>query len=88
MILQINLKNSQISLILKNDGKTVAETSWLEDRSLSEKLLSKIDDFLKDASVEPKNVEKVEVETDLAEGYTSRRILETVAKTWEFAKLY
>jgi len=47
MILTINLDGNNIKLTIKNGKKIIAESSWSDEYSLSEKLLPNIDALLK-----------------------------------------
>lgn len=52
------------------------------NRELLEKLLPAIDELLSKHSLSSKDVTDIRVESDLPDGYSSRRIAETVARTW------
>lgn len=52
------------------------------NRELLEKLLPAIDELLSKHSLSSKDITDIRVKSDLPDGYSSRRIAETVARTW------
>jgi hypothetical protein len=72
-------------LRLEQGGGT-AERIALEDAyALAERLLPEIDALLVRHGLMPEDIEGIEVESALPEGYSARRIAETVARTFVFA---
>lgn len=88
MILMIELDGNNIKLIIKSNHKTIAESSWSGEYSLSEQLLPKIDEFLGKNGISKKEVEEVKTKISKTSGVTSSRIVQTVAKCWTEAKKY
>lgn len=86
MNLIISLDSNDIKLTLKDANKTISESSWHGEHSLSEQLLAQIDALLQKNGVKRGQVEKVETEISETTGITSRRIVETVAEAWNASK--
>lgn len=86
MILLIQLDGNDIKLILKDADRIISESFWHGEHSLSEQLLGKIDELLKESGLKKEDIEKVETEISETTGVTSRRIVETVAEAWNFGK--
>lgn len=86
MMLLIKLDGNDIKLILKDADKTIGESFWHGEHSLSEQLLTQIDGLLQKSGVKKEQVEKVETEISETTGVTSRRIVETVAEAWNFGR--
>lgn len=86
MVLNIFLDANDIKLIIKDGGKTIAESFWHGEHSLSEQLLGKIDDLLDENGLKKEDIEKVETEVSETTGVTSRRIVETVAEAWNVGR--
>ena len=82
MILQIFLNGNDIKLTLKNGRKTVAESAWVGEYSLSEQLLPKIDELLRKNNIDKSEIKKVIPKISPTSGVTSSRIVQTVAKAW------
>ena len=82
MLLEINLDRNNIKLILKRGRRTVADFSWQDEYTLSEKLLPNIEALLKKNNVKKQEVEKVTTKISKISGVTSARIVQTVAKAW------
>lgn len=86
MILQIILDGNNIKLVLQGDRKIVGELGWVGEYSLSEDLLSKIEELLRNHNINRDEIEKVTTRISSTSGVTSSRIVETVAKTWNVSK--
>lgn len=86
MFLEIILEKSTVRILLKEADRTVAESGWEGDLSLSEKLLSEIDALLLKNSVEKKDIEKAVAVYDEESSVTSARIVQTVAAAWNCTK--
>ena len=52
------------------------------NRELLERLLPAIDTLLAEHKITPRDIADIRVESDLPDGYSSRRIAETVAGVW------
>ncbi|HBP00969.1 MAG TPA: hypothetical protein DD454_02050 [Candidatus Moranbacteria bacterium] len=86
MLLKIILEKSTVKLVLKEGTKDVAETSWLGDFSLSERLLLEIDILLEKNNFSKEQVEKAVAIYDEQSSVTSARIVQTVADAWNAAR--
>jgi tRNA A37 threonylcarbamoyladenosine modification protein TsaB len=82
MKLIIELNGNQINLVIKQNNKVIAESSWLGEYTLSEQLLPQIDALLKKNKIDKKEIEKVTTKISKTSGVTSSRIVQTVAKAW------
>jgi len=85
MNIEIQIKDKQISLFLKQKGQILDSLDFPEERQLSEKLLPSIDKLLKRNKLKTEDIEKMEVESDLGDNFTTTRIAKTVANTWNWA---
>jgi tRNA A37 threonylcarbamoyladenosine modification protein TsaB len=86
MIIEIQIKDKQIKLILKEKSNILDSLDFPEERQLSEKLLPSIDKLLKKNKLKTVDIDKIEVESDLGENFTTFRIAKTVADTWNWAR--
>lgn len=86
MILQINLDGNEIKIILKDCKKSIGQSSWVGEYSLSEQLLPKIDELLKKNRISKEDIIKVIPKISKISGVTSLRIVQTVAKAWNVAQ--
>ncbi len=82
MKITIKIENKKIALVLKSEKDVIDKFSWEEDRNLSQRLLVEIDNLLQKNKLTAKDVEKVKVETDIDDKFTSIRIAKIVAKTF------
>ena len=76
----------QITLLLKQEGQIIDSFDFPEERQLSEKLLPSIEKLLKKNKLATKNIEKIEVQSDLGDNFTTYRIARSVAEAWNFAQ--
>lgn len=85
LVLDVREEETIISLL---DNEVEIEKSLITpNRELSEKLLSEIDALLRRKNVLPESVASIRVCSELPDGYSSRRIAETVASMWNLAPL-
>ena len=82
MTLLIKLDGNNIDLSLLDGDKVLGELAWVGEHSLSELLLSKIDELLQENKVAKEAVQKIETQISATSGVTSSRIVETVARAW------
>ncbi|HAI74409.1 MAG TPA: hypothetical protein DCS28_02045 [Candidatus Moranbacteria bacterium] len=82
----IEIKNKITKLLLKKDQKTVDEIIFLPEQNISQKLLPFFDEILKKNNLTVEDIKKIEVETDLGDSYTSRRIAEAVKNVFDWVK--
>ena len=81
----LEVGKAEVFLSLKKDDETIEKALVGDGYSLAEKLLPAIDDILRKHGLPPESVGKFKVVSDLLEGYSSRRIAETVASVYGFA---
>ena len=82
----IEIKNKITKLILKNGSQKLDEVVFLAEENISEKLLPNFDALLKKNKLILDDIEIVEVETDLGDTFTSRRIAEAMRNAFDWAK--
>jgi tRNA A37 threonylcarbamoyladenosine modification protein TsaB len=85
MIIEIQILNKQITLLLKDKKTIIDSMDFPEERQLSEKLLPAIDKLIRKNKLKTEDIEKIKVESDLGENFTTCRIAKTVANTWNWA---
>ena len=86
MDIVIEIKNKETRLILKDGSKTLDEVVFLAGENISEKLLPNFDVLLKKNILTVDDIENVEVETDLGDTFTSRRIAEAMRNAFLWTK--
>lgn len=86
MIIVIEIKNKETRLILKDGSKTLDEVVFLAGENISEKLLPNFDVLIKKNKLTVDDIESVEVETDLGDTFTSRRIAEAMKNAFLWTK--
>lgn len=84
--LKIEIIESQITLFLVKNGDKVDSEKWKDENSLSESLLVKIDNLLQKNLLKPAEIKHISVSSDQPDGYTTTRIAQAVADTFNFAK--
>ncbi|MFA5961567.1 MAG: hypothetical protein WC848_02720 [Parcubacteria group bacterium] len=82
----IEIKNKITKLILKDGQKTVDEVVFGAEENISEKLLPNFDVLLKKNEFTLEDIANVEVETDLGDTFTSRRIAEAMKNAFLWTK--
>jgi len=85
MILEIQIKKNIIKLALKERKNILDEMSWEIDHNLSQNLLVNIDKFLKKNKISVSKLEKTKLQSDIAENFTTFRIVKAVADTINFS---
>jgi len=83
MKLEVNVERLAISMILEENGKIVDKIIWQDENNLSLLLLKNLDKILNRNKIKITDLEKSEVKIKKA-GLTTRRIIETVSKTFDF----
>ena len=84
MKLELYLTKNKAALYLKDGNKILDKTQWLENNNLSQRLLLEIDKIIRKNKLKKKDIEKIEVKSDIPVGYTTTRIAQTIAKTYNF----
>lgn len=86
MIVIIEIKNKITKLILKNNSEKIDELVFEADENISEKLLPNFNELLKKNKLTTQNIDNIEVETDLGDSFTSRRIAEAMRNAFLWTK--
>ena len=86
MSIIIVIKNKITKLILKKEKKVFDELVFLDKENISEKLLVLFDKLLKNNNLTTKDIKNIEIETDLGDTFTSRRIAEAMKKAFIWGK--
>jgi hypothetical protein len=82
----LEIKENEISLLLKDKKRVVDEISWKERLDLSEKLLVIVDKILSKNKLKTQDIDKMVVKSDISDNLTTVRIAKTVAETFNFYK--
>ena len=82
----IEIKNKITKLILKDGEKSLDDVVFDVQENISEKLLPHFDGLLKKNKLTLDDIEKVEVDTDLGDTFTSRRIAEAMKNAFDWTK--
>lgn len=83
----LEVGKSEVFLSLKQENETFEKMPVGTGRDLMENLLPAIDSLLRKHGLEVGDIKGFEVVSDLPEGYSARRIAETVAAVYSFAVL-
>jgi len=86
MNLIVDIHNKIVKIILLEGKNEKDEIEIEEFNNLSEKLLPTIAEILEKNDLKPKNIGKMELKTDLNDGFTTFRIAKTVVDTFNFGK--
>lgn len=81
--LTFHVEESATDVILLCGLEEIAKMRIEPNRELLEKLLPAVDTLLAAQKITPRDIADVHVESDLPDGYSSRRIAETVAGVWK-----
>ena len=81
--LTLHVEEAVTDVVLFRGSEEVSRVRIEPNRELLEKLLPAIDALLAEQSIAPHDIADVRVESDLPDGYSSRRIAETVAGVWK-----
>jgi len=85
MNLKIILKNSDVTIELKNNRKVVDIIKLENSNNLSKILLVNIASILKKNKLQKNQIRKISVKSDLPDSYTSNRIAKSLEKSFNFA---
>ncbi len=86
MRLIIDIHNKIVRIILQEDNREVDFFEFPEENNLFQKLLPEIANLLEKNKIEPKNLEKTELKTDLADNFTTYRIAKAVVDSFNWGK--
>ena len=82
----IEIKNKIVTLLLKDGKKIIDEIVFSAEENISQKLLPNFDTLLKKNKLAVKDIKSVKVETDLGDTFTSRRIAQAFANSFDYFK--
>ena len=82
----IKIESKTVELLLSDASRVMDSFRFEEERQLSEKLLPGIDALLEKNGISPKDVEKIEVRSDVGENFTTFRIAQSVANAWNWSQ--
>ena len=85
MKLELHLAKNKATLYLKNKNGVIDKSEWLENNNLSQKLLLGIDKIIRRNRLKKEDIKNMEIKADIPVGYTTTRIAQTIAKTYNFA---
>lgn len=69
-------------VVLFRGAEEIGRVCIEPNRELLEKLLPAIDALLLEHTLLPSNIADIKIESELPDGYSSRRIAETIATVW------
>lgn len=81
--LTFHVEEAVTDIVLFRGSEEVSRARIEPNRELLEKLLPAVDALLVEHKIIPRNIADIRVESDLPDGYSSRRIAETVAGVWK-----
>lgn len=84
--LVVKVSPSEALVEVKRNDKVIDTETIDQPRELAERLLPVIDTVLSRQNIRPEDVGTFEVQSNLPEGYSSRRIAETTANVWMAAR--
>jgi hypothetical protein len=84
--IEIKLENKIIEISLKDGRKVLDSLSFDEKNNLTENLLPSVDELVKRNKLQIKDIQKITTQSDLAEQFTSHRILKTIERTFNSFK--
>ncbi len=83
--LLFRVEETATDVVLFCDGGEIGRAQVEPSRELLEKILPAVERLLLEHGLVSNDIADVRVESDLPDGYSSRRIAETAAKVWNFA---
>ena len=84
-IFKLTVEEEKSRLVLIEDGAEQTLREWEEGRDMGRRLFESIDGILKERGFKSTDVSDFIVETDVSDNFTSVKIAETVAETYNFA---
>ncbi|MFZ2975975.1 MAG: hypothetical protein WA055_05120 [Candidatus Moraniibacteriota bacterium] len=84
MEILIKIQERKVRIVLLQDKEEVDFLDIIEEHSLSEKLLPEIDRMLRKNKLQLEDIEKVTVDSDQGDNFTTTRITKSVANAWEW----
>jgi len=86
MVIEIKIENKIVTISLSDRDTALDSMTITEEHRLSEDLLPAIDGLLKKNGLEVENVEKMTLESDMGENFTTHRIAKAVVDAFNWAK--
>jgi tRNA A37 threonylcarbamoyladenosine modification protein TsaB len=81
---KLHIGERRSRLMLLDDGREIASREWEESRDMGRRLFEAIDEILTEAELAPADIASFDVETDVSDNFTSVKIAQIVATTYEF----
>jgi tRNA A37 threonylcarbamoyladenosine modification protein TsaB len=81
---KLHIGEKRSRLILLKDGRERVSREWEESRDMGRRLFEAIDEILAEVGIQPTDVKGFDVDTDVSDNFTSVKIAQTVATTYEF----
>ena len=85
MNIEIKIENKAVAISLLDKKAILDSIVMSEEYRLSEELLSTIDALLKKNKLEPKDITKMTLKSDIGENFTTYRIAKAVADAFNWA---
>jgi tRNA A37 threonylcarbamoyladenosine modification protein TsaB len=82
---RLKVEKEKSRLALFDDEREIAAKEWPESRDMGRQLFQTIDVLLSERGLKPGDVDHFEVDTDVSDNFTSVKIANIVARTYEFA---
>lgn len=86
MYIVVSIKNKTIKLSLMDENVIKDSILISDEHKLSEEMLPAIDELLKKNGIAVKDVEKMALDSDLGENFTTHRIALTVVKAFNWTR--
>lgn len=86
VIIEIKLDKRVVEVSLNDGKKLLDRVSFAEKGDLTEKMLPLINRLIKKNKFQIQDIQKMVVESDLKEPFTSYRILKTIERTFNYLK--
>lgn len=85
MNIEIKIENYIVTLLLKNKNEILDCVIFPEERNLAEKLLPSIDKLLKKNKLKPRDIQRMDLQADIDDSYTTFRIAKSVTDSFNWA---
>ncbi|MEK7598358.1 MAG: hypothetical protein AAB487_01330 [Patescibacteria group bacterium] len=86
MNIKIKIEKNIISIFLKSNNDILDKVVFPEERNLAEKLLPSIDKLLKKSKLGTKDIDRMQLEADMDDSYTTYRIAKSIADSFNWAR--
>lgn len=85
MTIEIEISNNLVKIFLKDKNNVLDKIEFPEEHNISEKLLPELDRILKRNRLEPKDIKKAELKTDIGESFTTYRIAKAIVESFNWS---